>query len=282
MKITLLILSFIIHSCIAIWAQNLNTSLNDRAKFISIKTLNENQRLKIIEEVAISNDTLVRLRSKISDEDKAYLCNCFKNDTVIRVYRNIAFTRKTKGHRKLQTSQWNSEIMIYFDPKFSKQIIKDFKVFFKPIQNLNNLKINYTTKVNEANYHIKISEGAIGDDDSEEKEPFSKATYNLVTDSNYKYYAGKIFIDLENIKDKSLVILKLKQLFFNSLGHFQLSYIGIKTDSLSNAYYINSDFISETDISLLKLHYFKIHNNTFDEHNFLNLEQELRKTCYND
>ncbi|MGJ8550403.1 hypothetical protein [Winogradskyella wichelsiae] len=280
---TLILACFII-SLSTSSAQNFNLFETDNSKFVSIKTLNENQKLRIIETVIITNDTLVKLKDKISEEDLKYMCACFKNDTITKIYRNMAFTRKVEGYSNSETSQWTSNIIVYFDSKFSKKIKKEFKAFFKPVEKINNLNIFYTNRPNKANYHIKVSDTIIknhknDEDILDETQPFSRITYNLISDNNHKYYAGKIFIDVKNISDKTLIIKKLKQLFFNSLGHFQLSYFSISANSLTKENYTNSLRISETDIALLKLHYFKIHHNSFSLKDFLKLENELKNTC---
>ena len=284
MKTSIIFLLFFILGSTVICAQSFELFDDETSKFISIKSANENQKSRIIEKVIIRNDTLVKLKKGFSEDDINYICECFKDDTITSIYRNMAFTRKLKGYLKSETTQWNSKVIIYFDSQFSKKTIREFKAFFKPIEHIYNLNISYTNKPDKANYHIKVSDSLIenhknDDGDLDETQPFSRITYNLISDNNYKYYAGKIFIDIKHIEDENLIIIKLKQLFFNSLGHFQMNYSPLSGNSLTNENYNDSKLISETDIALLRLHYFKIHHNSFNLKDFLNLEKELKKIC---
>jgi hypothetical protein len=284
MKKSVLLLLFFILASANTYAQSFELFDTDNSKFISVKTVNEYQKSRIIEKVIIHNDTLVKLKNEIKGEDINYICDCFKNDTITTVYRNMAFTRKLKGYLESETTQWNSKVIIYFDSHFSKKIVNEFKAFFKPIENINNLNISYTNKPDKANYRIETSDTIIKNyenDDGilDEKQPFSRITYSLISDNNQKYYAGKIFVDVKNITDKTLIIKKIKQLFFNSLGHFKLNYFTLSSNSLTKENYTNSQIISDTDIALLKLHYFKIHHNSFNLKDFLNLKKELKTIC---
>ncbi|MBT8245190.1 MAG: hypothetical protein HKP48_04910 [Winogradskyella sp.] len=254
-----------------------------RVEFISIKQISDTDKSKIIETIYKKNDTLVRLKPEINKDDLDYFCNCFKTDSITRIYQILAFTHKRKRHDDNSINQWNSNVVVYFDKFFEKKTIDKFKLFFKPLNKIKNLHVSYTKKIKDANYHILNSKNTIKNyenNDSIYSESFltSKATYKLVNDNNNKYYSGKLLIDVDSLKDKSLILKKMKQLFFISLGQFQTNYF-LGTKSLTSINYIETNRINSFDLMLLKLHYFKIHDFNFTRRKFRILKSKLKKHC---
>lgn len=252
-------------------------------RFISLKTLDLKNEANITEKVIIDNDTLVKLKPKATAADMDLFCQCFNKDAIVKIYLSTAFNKK--NNEGLATSnQWSSKIIVYLDPKFSKQIKRAFKAFFKPIENIRNLSISYTNNKNDANYHILISDNTIkqfknNDGQYSDFYPLSRVTYSLVNDKRNRFYTGKLKIDTKSLLDnETLILKKLKQLFYNSITYFQLNNI-ISKNSLTSINYDESNTISDLDVELLTLHYYRLHENPITFKQFYNLVKKAKSVC---
>lgn len=254
------------------------TNLNDILKPRLLFSFEKNKANKDTEIVILENDTLFNINSNIIDMK-------FLNDTIyskkfLNTYNAIGFGITGKDYRNgYQLKQWNAPIVVYFDKNISNEVIKGFKLFFSQISNLEHLNISFTSQIKNANYFIKTTSEEMNvynedykfESDTERKNSFlTGATYLLANDSNNKFYSGILSINI-NRNQTSLAILKqLKQLFFLSLGNFDIGF-DINSSSLLSRKYINSDTISEFDYNLIKLHYSTIYPQKIDDNAFKKL-----------
>lgn len=209
----------------------------------------------------------------------------------MRLEPNLDFVKSTKERRRIVSryesqifrfedstsilKQWNSDIVVYLDKQIPKGVSENLMTFYEQINEINNLNILFTSKLKDANYYIKVTSEKVnvyGEDykfNSEEerlKDIYTCATYRIITDNNYKNYAGVLKINISN-SDNEFLLKQLKQMFFISLGQFY-KYYGYEETSLLSDKYNNSNTISDNDLELLRMHYAiiyeqKINGNTF-------------------
>ncbi|MCX7549797.1 hypothetical protein [Xanthomarina sp. F2636L] len=233
--------------------------------------------------VILENDTLFNINSNIIDLG-------FLNDTTygkkfLDKYNAIGFGITGKDYKNgFQLRQWNTPIVIYFDKKIPNEVIKGFKLFFSQISNLEHLNISFTSKIKNANYYIKTTSEEINvynndfkfESDTERKKSFlTGATYRLTNDSNNKFYSGILSININRDQTDLDILKQLKQLFFLSLGNFDIGF-DINSSSLLSKKYISSDTISEFDYKLIKLHYSTIYPQIIDERAFSKLIKKYK------
>lgn len=219
--------------------------------------------------------------------------------TKMRLEPNLDFVKSTKERRRIvyryesqifrfedSTSilkQWNSDIVVYLDKQIPKEVSENLMTFYEQINEINNLNILFTSKLKDANYYIKVTSEKVnvyGEDykfDSEEerlKDIYTGATYRIITDNNYKNYAGILKINISN-SDNEFLLKQLKQMFFISLGQFY-KYYGYEETSLLSDKYNNSNTISDNDLELLRMHYAIIYEQKINGNTFKAL-QEIQK-----
>lgn len=200
-------------------------------------------------------------------------------------YEAQVFRLTTENSKTVyRLKQWSVPIIVYIDKDIPKEIRNDFIAFFSQINNIDNLSISFTSKLKDANYYIKTSTETIniyGDDDDFETEEerlnstYYAGTYRLITDDNYKLYAGVLKVNLNDTPNDTKLLRQLKQLFFMSLGNFYLlNYY--PEDSLLSEKYNNDDELSIDDINMLKMHYSIIYEQIINGSMFNKL-QNLQK-----
>merc|ERR1712137_496409 len=118
------------------------------------------------------------------------------------------------------------------------------------------------------NYNVKVVDYEIngyGEDyyfsneEKRNKHILTGATYNLITDKNYKFYGCTLRINPKKIESDIDYIRRLKRLIFKSLGNFiGKNYKNNK--SLLNGNYLNETSLSDFDKSILTIHYQRIYN----------------------
>ena len=260
-----------------------------------IKTYNHQEIKTLKKHLVTYNDSLV----KQNKESKPYLfrnsstlarsnnyCDYIKNDSIIKLYKDIVFNNSNCGfYTPVYTQQWKNKIIVYVDKSIPKKTRKDFRRFFEQLNTIEHLQIDFTKNKEKANYLIKdTSKDLLAGMDlytKNESYPYSHVTYNLLTDTNSKLFGGTLLINSAALKDKTLLLPKLKQLFYISLGQFTIDR-NVKKNSLLSYNYYNKDTISKTDILLLKLHYIKLHNKPMSCIGYNKFIKELQLTCLNE
>lgn len=265
--------------------QDIGLPTKVRKQFISIKSITDKKANNISEQIILPTDTLVYLKPINSKFELDYYCKCFEDEEIVNYSYGYAFTKKRKGYLNYRMTQWNAEIVVFIDKKIPKKVQKRFKSFVEPLSNLRNIKISFSKNPLESNYHIVASDKALKiyeneNDSLDIRHALSGATYTLFSDNNDKYYSAKLKLDLNAVQDSDLILKKMKQLFFLSLGQFQISSISKTKGSILNLDYNNSDIISQKDLGVLKLHYFKIHDYPFSRKDFSDFYLKIESLCY--
>lgn len=261
---------------------DVDLGLNMKKKFVSLKTIDLEERALIMDFFITDNDTLVSIKDKLTKKELDLFCECYTNDSLTKKYNLSVFIDTWKDGKYLSNYQWTSKINVYFDKQIPIKVKKDFISFFEPLNNIDNLEIDFVKKKENANYLIKTSDTLIPNNPKYgEAYNLSKATYNMLTDKNKKFYGGEIIIDLDRLNDKSLLLPKLKQLFFTSLGQFATLKHFTKTSLLSIKYEDDKE-ISDEDIQLLKMHYIKIFDEPFTLMEFYKLTSKFKSICKNE
>lgn len=264
----------------------IDLGLNGKKGFVSIKTLDLEERKNITDYFITDNDTLVHLKLNLTKNELKLFCDCYTNDSLVKAYRKAVFRVSMKHGRYRKSNQWISAINIYFDKSIPRKVKKEFIKFYEPLNSINNLDLNFISNISNANYIIIKSDTLIKNYESnlatyDEIHPLSKGGYKIITDKNNKFYGATLNIDTNRLKDKTLILPKLKQLFFFSLGQFIFNKDFPKTSLLSTRYK-NSATISEDDLNLLKMHYFKIFDKQFTIVEFNKLLYKSKLYCSNE
>lgn len=253
-------------------------------KRIKYSTTKIEQRIKLpTNYVVINSDTLFGSISKISCQETLDFCKNLNDKKLINIYKDVVFNNLDCGkYKRVQTKQWISDIIVYVDKTIPRKTRKEFENFYKAIGAINNLSINFNKKKSKSNYFITTtSENLSKPIDSiniNESYPYNHITYNLFGDNNFKFYSCILRINLNLIDDKTLIIKKLKQLFFISLGQFTIDK-DVKTNSLLSYDYKNPNNISNEDLLLLKLHYLKIHDTPLNCFFYSKFIEDIQKRC---
>lgn len=213
-------------------------------------------------------------------------CELIKNDAIIKRYKDVVFNNANCGvFDPVLTKQWNSKLIVYLDKSIPVWVKKDFIKFYKDLKDINNLKIEFTKNKEKANYLISTTEedllAKMDISDKDETYPYSHVYYSLLTDDNSNFYGCKTEINLKAINDKSLILPKLKQLFFISLGQFTTDK-KVENNSLLSYSYNNSSDISQKDLKLLKLHYLQIHDKPLSCSTYGKFINNLKSICENE
>lgn len=281
--ILLIVLSFTINTI----AQTVvDLGLNKKKDFISIKKLDKNERQIIKDYFITDNDTLVNLKNELTEAELKLFCSCYTNDSLVKKYKKAVFYYEWNDDKLQKSNQWNSDIKVYFAPSIPRNVRTKFIKFYNPLNTINNLKIDFVKNIEDSNYVIKVSNTiipnlTIRDNKYDETHPLSKISYSMLTDKTRKFYAGTMQIDLDNLDDKSLLLPKLKQVFFLSLGSFIINKSFSET-SLVSSQYINSETISIEDFELIKMHYFKIYDQLVSASKIDELVQTSKSICKNE
>ena len=210
-------------------------------------------------------------------------CELIYNDSIVKQYKDVVFNNANCGvYDPVITKQWNSKIIVYIDNTIPRYIKKEFINFYKTLNDVNNLKIAFTKNKEKANYLITTTHEDLlkkmDITDKDESYTYSHITYDLFTDNNSKFYGGKLKINIDAINDKNLILPKLKQLFFISLGQFTGDK-SIAQNSLISFSYDNANKLSENDLQLLKLHYLEIHDKPLSCLSYGKFINKLKSNC---
>lgn len=283
-----ILISLLALFCFQFIVSQTNHELDFKKKknYVSIKNLRNQEKKHFKDYLILDNDTLVNLETKIKIKNVDKFCKYFNNDKAITTLSSAIQYYLPKNSRVAKSRQWNSEILVYIDKSIPKTTRKAFKSFFSQIDSIENFKISFSKSISKANYLIKVSDTIIPNYKSKKREyddnyPISKGVYKALIDSNDKIYTCATYIDKSIIKNKKLSLKKLKQLFFFSLGQFTYRK-SFPKESLLNLDYKESKKVSEFDINLLKLHYYKIYPRSFDRADLMVFKRKAKSICKNE
>ncbi|WP_412561015.1 hypothetical protein [Winogradskyella sp. MIT101101] len=284
-KILVLIITTLVYQ-LSFSQSNLVLDFDEKKDYVSIKSLDKELKDKIRDYIILDKDTLVNLSGKVEIKDVEKFCKYFKKNESIRDLINAIQFELPKNRKLAETKQWNSKIIVFIDKNIPRKLKKNFITFFKQIDSVNNFELSFSKSLDDSNYVIKVSDTLIPNfktdsKDFDELSPYSKATYNLISDNNNKFYSGTLLIDESVLNNEELSLKKLKQMFFMSLGPF-VSRKSLPTESLLHSKYVNSNKLSEFDINLLRSHYFKIYPRPFTRPDLIEFNNKAKSICKNE
>lgn len=251
-----------------------------RLSFVTDK----NDATDLNEWVIIHKDTFY---SKYNTKhDLSYLDESLYSEDLYYYYEYLAFRFTDENSKKIHyIIQWAAPIVIYMDKELPESVRSQFEDFYSQIKGIENLKISFTSKLENANYYIKTTSKTIKgyNDDytfTSEKEKQNHAltggTYKLqIDDNNNKYYSCILTVNPSN-KDEINLLKQLKQLFYMSLGNFFISE-SFDEESILSTKYDNDSKISELDLDILKVHYALIYDQKINSTTFKKLLELSKK-----
>ncbi len=267
------------------FGQSKKDSLHQDEHVIFIKKnnhhiINKNTRLLVLE----NKDTLILVKRHIPK----FVYPEFTTKEELRKfkykYSYIAFNTfgRNFGKKNLAFKQWNIPIKVYVDKSFSKEnqkILKKIIIKFSKL-GIPNLSISLVKNKKNANYYITTTEEILETFDLKKLDQYTdeqlrnryknNAKYFLATDNYSKNYSCTLEVNTDTFDKKEMIAVKVKRLFFSSLGRFYF-YTNILTkESLLSTKYVMIDDFSEFDMNVLKTHYnyiypFKVDFNLFQQ-----------------
>lgn len=219
--------------------------------------------------LVIKGDTLIPI-----DDSRFKTVNFeYKDENFLKVYKKVAFNNYSKGKDgKAYMLYWKSKLKIYMSDNISSSSQKNFKKFAQEISSgIDSLKITFVKNINEANYVIYTN----GDFEYHSELTQKEGDYYIHW-KNSKINRGFIKIDRKAYFNETLFDQKLKELFIQTLGYFQL------TDQLhcksffSSCHDPNKEF-GTLDKEILKYHYSYGICKGINEETFDNLHQKAKE-----
>ncbi|MDC9723978.1 MAG: hypothetical protein PSN34_14565 [Urechidicola sp.] len=197
------------------------------------------------------NDTLVLLKNYISKG--VYVPYEFKDSTFLKYYKKIAFNHpKGVYSENTKSKYWKDDIRIYFSKSVSRHVKRELLKFTEEISsNIDSLKISQVKKIEDSNYIIYYK----GDYEYENRlKNKTKSTYYMYWNGRNQIYKNTIKIVEEGLFNDELKLLKMKNLFLQSLGRFKF------VDEFGCENYFancgsNNKHFTTLDFEILKYHY---------------------------
>lgn len=198
------------------------------------------------------NDTLVQVINYIQQEGVSVQYE-FKDSIFLKYYKKIAFKHeKNIFSYKTVMKYWKSDIKIYFSNSVSKKVKKEIMSMAKKIsKEVDSLNIYQVKTVEESNYIIYY----IGDFEYESRMQYYKdSDYYLHWNNKNQLFKSTVRLNGDVFSNDDLKLIKLKELFIKSLGHFNF------TDDLGCENYFakcnsNEKKLTNLDFEILKYHY---------------------------
>ncbi len=252
------------------FGQSKNDSSISSEKVVFIKKNNrhlisKNSELLILD----NNDTLILIKRYFPKFIYPNLPTEKETQDFKDKYSYIAFGSYTKYNNSNNNSlrQWNVPIYVFIDKSFHKDDRTKIKNYLISLSKLKipNLKISIVKNKKNSNYYITTTNEKIEVLDEKKLKQYSdervknrfkdNANFYLLSDHNKKSYSCILKINPNSFEENKNIIVKVKKLFFGSLGRFYTPTYNLPKESLLNNKYKNNDSISEYDINILKTHY---------------------------
>ncbi len=191
--------------------------------FVPIKTYKQKFTEHLTKKDSINfkfkdNDTLVLVDQFLPKG--IYVPYEYKDSLFLNYYKKIAFNHK-KGEFSYDTRMryWKNGIKIFFSKDISKNIRKELMSFASEIsKNIDSLNISRVNKLEKSNYVIYYK----GSYEYESRMINNKnSDYHIRwAKNNSQIFKGAIRLNTEHFYNDNLKLIKLKELFLKSLGHF--------------------------------------------------------------
>lgn len=245
--------------------------------------INENTKLLILE----NKDTLILTKRYIPKFVFPDLPTKRETRNFKSKYSYLAFGSYSSNYNKknLSLRQWNVPIKVFVDNSFSRENRNDIEkiiVYFSKLE-IPNLNIKLVKNKRISNYYITTSNEKFETLDAKKLDQYSdeqiknrykdNANYFLTSDNNNKNYSCVLKVNINTFEEEENIQIKVKKLFFSSLGRFYFFHYNPK-ESLLSTKYKNSDTLSTYDISILKTHYNYIYPYKVDFNLFKIIEEK--------
>ena len=256
---------------ISVFSQN-EKNIKLKKSFRITKT-DRSVNLKFPEKQTITLDTTI---IEIDSSQLSFLkdFSLLDNKNLVKRYKWHAF----RHYKNRNITQIIGPLVIFIDSDLPKNVKSEFIKFIKDIPKINNLSFAFTNDFEKANYFIDVMDNEVSSYSYEEKLELSEAEIKDITFSQmtYKFYANNDhkllschFKISRSIINDDLFLIKLKKGFFRSLGNFFESKYAPKESILYNKPIIETKYITDYDIMMLKYHYqhlydFKVDSEIFD------------------
>ena len=216
-----------------------------KVKFTEFLTKEDSLKFKFKD-----NDTLVLLENFLPKG--VYVPYEFKDSIFLKYYKKIAFRHKNDSITgKTTMKYWKDDIRIFFSKDVSKRVKKELMAFTRELsKDIDSLNISQVRKVENSNYVIYYQ----GDYEYESRmKNYKKSSYYLHWNGKNQIYRSSIRITGNYFSDK-LKLMKTKELFFQTLGHFKFINEFECENYFANCTSNNKN-MTELDLEILKYHY---------------------------
>lgn len=226
--------------------------------YISLKQYHDNYSKPLTKKDSLSfkireHDTLVLIEDNTKKKYSRGVTYTYKDSTFLDLYKKVAFKHKNDSVSEKSTLKyWKNDIKIYFGNNVSEEVKNSFMKFAKKIsRNIDSLNISRVNKIEKSNFIIYYF-----DDYNYESRLLNTKSSDYYMFWNNQNEINKCAIKINNIKlfNDKLRLIKLKELFFKTLGHFKTSNELICESYFSNCYSEDKK-IQSIDWELLKYHY---------------------------
>ncbi|MTE25519.1 hypothetical protein [Winogradskyella ouciana] len=284
-KILVLIITTLVYQ-LSFSQSNLVLDFDEKKDYVSIKSLDKELKDKTEDYLIIDNDTLVNLNNRAKVDNLETFCKYFASEESFQKLISSIQYYYLKNSSIAHFRQWNSEVITYLDKRIPRNIRKEFMNFFRQLDSINNFNMSFSNSLNKANYIIKFSDTVVPNLKTKKKKynenhPLSKGNYRVLVDNDDKIYGCYMYVDRSLLDNEDLLLKKLKQLYFMSLGQFTYRK-NISKKSLLNPEYIDTSKLSNYDKNLLSTHYYKIYPKTFDRFDLMRLNNLAKSICKNE
>lgn len=252
MKLSIYSIVFLLISSFS-YAQKSNDSI-----YVYLKDYKDKYKTPLTKTDSLSfffhgNDTLVK-KEQIANPKRVNVPYEYKDSTFLKYYTKAAF--RTIGVDSIDNKQtmryWKSPINIFFSKSISRKTKRKFMNFAKSIANqIDSLQVSEVKHLEDSNYTIYI----FGDYEYNANLAKNTSTdYHIKWNGKQQIYKGGIKINTNRYLNESLVLLKLKELFIGSLGHFKFLNT-LNCESYFSDCHSPQKALTALDVELLKYHY---------------------------
>ncbi|ESU18718.1 hypothetical protein FCR2A7T_21210 [Flavobacterium cauense R2A-7] len=226
---------------------------------------------KLYQDYKFEKDSLFFFNGITSNEFSAIIIP----KKIERQYSYHVFTEQNDGsYNKLL--HWSVPIKIFLDKSIPETIREDFKQFVMFLPKIERLSVSIVGNKNDANYYIVPVSRPIN---PTEDDFFKGITSVTMADDSEKLYFGRLTFNPNQFNNPVILMTRLKQFFFSSLGNFNFSR-SLNQNSLLALNYMDTRTISKYDYMLLFYHYSLYNKNPIGYPEYKKLMQKINTTTF--
>ncbi|WP_178985521.1 hypothetical protein [Winogradskyella helgolandensis] len=198
-------------------------------------------------------DTLIRINNYEAPKGIAVPYE-YKDSTFLQQYEKVAFKIKHKDSADTHTMKyWKDDIKIFFSERIPRNVVKNIMIFTNRIDSeVDSLHIYQVKHLEQSNYVIYTDKDYQYLNGLKHYKRSEAWTY-----WNHKNQIDRVYLRLYSpeIITEKLQSQMIKNLFFNTLGYFNLdNELGCE-NYLSNCYSADNKQLTTLDLEILKYHY---------------------------